>query len=204
MVKNNSKFPNIFILMLSILSVSMLISMFFGETVVEVLYFVGIIILVVFSILDRKYGMALTNHKLVYLLFDVVNFLAVSTILYYENSNLSLDFNLALIGLIVLNLILILLDSFVMNDKFLVNEECKIINSALICTMIGVFTFFYKPSNLWFIIVSIAFAVINLVLKLVFTFNQRKMQEEAIDNKNSDDVKKVEDIIYSNNEGEEK
>ena len=202
MLEHNSKYPRFFIFMLIALSMLMLVSIFFGEIFVGVLYFIGLIVMVVFSMLDKKYGMNLTNHKTIYFLFDIINLIAVGSILYYEFSVNKLVINLFLISLIVSIVVLILLDIFFINDKYSLKKECMFINVTQIFSMIFIFTYFFKVSAFWFVIVSFVIELFNIGLRVIVTLNQKKAM--AINNSeknnqlNDKNENEIEDLIHSN------
>ena len=50
------------------------VAIFFSDTFIGILYFIAILIMIVFSIMDKKYGKGLTNHKMVFFLFDFKNY----------------------------------------------------------------------------------------------------------------------------------
>ena len=54
MFESNSKFPKIFVYMMSLLAVLMLVGLFFGVGYVSMPYFVALIICVLLFILDKK------------------------------------------------------------------------------------------------------------------------------------------------------
>ena len=100
MFESNSKFPKIFVYMMSVLALMMFIGMFFGVVFVGSPYFIALLICAILLILDRKYGSILTNYKLVYLLFEIVNLFAVISVVYYEYSKHTEILNTFLILLI--------------------------------------------------------------------------------------------------------
>ncbi|MBQ8425060.1 MAG: hypothetical protein IJX17_03450 [Clostridia bacterium] len=198
MFENNSKFPRFIIFMLIALSVFLLGGAFFGESVVSIIYFIGLIVLVVFSMLDKKYGMTLTNHKVVYFLLDLINLIAVASILIYEfNLNNKLT-NITLILLMSVVIALVLIDLFVLNDKYSVKRECMIINVIKIFSNICVFVCFNVTYYFWFAIASTIFELVNLIIRVVVTCNLKKskhISEEIV--KNNDELV-VEDLIHLN------
>ena len=112
MFDTTSKFPKIFVYMLASLAVIIFIGMFFSLKFVSAMYFLALLISAVVLILDRKYGTILTNYKLTFFLFDLINLIAVIAITYYESSKHTVVLNIFLISLIVIETLLMVLDIF--------------------------------------------------------------------------------------------
>lgn len=203
MLENSSKFPRFIIYMLSAVSILILIGIFLGETFVSIMYFISIILQVVFSMLDRKYGITFTNHKIVYLLFDFINIVTIGSILYYDFSENSMLINGLFIGILAMIFILILIDLFVSNDKYSLNRECQVINFTQICFMISVFACFNQSSFIWFLLFALLILIFNIALKVVVTLKQKSILNSKVDSIKKDDSFKdneikVEDLIHNN------
>ena len=83
MFERNSKFPRFFILMLIPIAILMLVGMFISVKIVANAYFVALLIAFVFLMLDRHHGENLTNYKLAFFIFDIINLISSVAILYY-------------------------------------------------------------------------------------------------------------------------
>ena len=101
MFDTTSKFPKIFVYMLASIAIIIFIGMFFSLKFVSAMYFIALLISFVVLILDRKYGTILTNYKLTFFLFDLINLMSVIAIIYYEFTKHTLVLNIFLIALIV-------------------------------------------------------------------------------------------------------
>ena len=96
MFESNSKFPKFYVYMMLLSAILAFVGMFFSVKIVSAIYFIAIILSLVLYILDKKYGTLLTNYKLTYMLFELVNLIAVISIVYYEFLNHSEVLNLFL------------------------------------------------------------------------------------------------------------
>ena len=205
MAEKDTRFPIFFTLMLIALSVLMIIGIFLGSSFVGVLFFISLLVVIVFTILDKKYGKQLASHEDYYLFVDIICLIAISAIMYYEDANQSkiLKIFLALLGTSIG--VLILLDFLYCKDEFYVKKECLIIDFTQICSMICILAYFYKVSEFWFAVVALVFEIINIILRVVFTTKQKKLLETQSETTGSDKILEnqevsVEDKISSNNE----
>ena len=80
MFESTSKFPKFYLYMQLFIAITIFIGMFFSLTLVSVVYFVALLLSAVVLMLDKKYGTILTNYKLTYFLFDIINLIAVIAI----------------------------------------------------------------------------------------------------------------------------
>ena len=167
MFESNSKFPKIFVYMMSILALMMFIGMFFGVVFVGSPYFIALLICAILLILDRKYGSILTNYKLVYLLFEIVNLIAVISVVYYEYSKHTEILNTFLILLIVIETLMALIDIFLLKNKKLTRTMNVVIDFIKLCSMICIITYFFGVSKLYFAIFAFVFEAINLTVKFI-------------------------------------
>jgi len=193
MFESNSKFPKIFVYMMSLLAVLMLVGLFFGVGYVSMPYFVALIICVLLFILDKKSNSNLTNYKLTYLLFEIVNLIAVISVIYYEYKYHTQILNLFFIMLVVELVLMCLIDVFVLKNKNLNKKINLSIDFIKLCSMICILTYFFGVSDLYFAIFAFAFELANIVLKIWTHFKYGKRQPLAIEEKNES----LEDIIHS-------
>ena len=201
MFENTSKFPRIFIYILIILSILIFAEIFFDFSHVGIFYFVAILIMAVFLLLDKKYGKLLTNHKAVFFLCDFINLVATVAILYYEYSKHNSVLNGFLIALISILGIMIIMDILVVADKFFLRKEFLFIDVFELCSMICIFTYFNKVSEFWFGVTAFVFILAVLVFKVVATIklrfhNKRQIEEE----KPVVTENEIEKLIQSNEE----
>ncbi len=203
MFESNSKFPKIFVYMMSLLAVIMFIGMFFGVVFVGSPYFIAVLICAVILILDRRYGSILTNYKLTYLLFEIVNLIAVISVVYYEYSKHTEMLNIFLILLIVIEVVMAIIDIFLLKNKNLTKIKNVIIDFIKLCSMICIMTYFFNVSKLYFAIFAFVFESMNLAVKISTYFeNLGKKQKTEPETENQEKTEKIEDIIHSNSEGD--
>ena len=191
MGEKNFRFPQFFNYLLVTLSVIIFAGMFFSVKIVGGVYFIAILLSVVFAILDKKYGKFLSNYKVTFFLFDLINLISVIAILYYEYSRHEMILNVFLILLIVIEVLMMIIDFFLIKNKNLSKNESFIVNVVKIASMICILTYFYKVSILFFAIDALFFEVASLVLKIYV--NKAEKNEEI----NEPVEPKVEDIIQS-------
>lgn len=191
MGEKNFRFPQFFNYLLVTLSVIIFAGMFFSVKIVGGVYFIAILLSVVFAILDKKYGKFLSNYKVTFFLFDLINLISVIAILYYEYSRHEMILNVFLILLIVIEVLMMIIDFFLIKNKNLSKNESFIVNVVKIASMICILTYFYKVSILFFAIDALFFEVASLVLKIYV--NKAEKNEEI----NEPVEQKVEDIIQS-------
>lgn len=203
MFESNSKFPKIFVYMMSLLAVIMFIGMFFGVIFVGSPYFIAMLICAVILILDRRYGSILTNYKLTYLLFEIVNLIAVISVVYYEYSKHTEMLNIFLILLIAIEVVMAIIDIFLLKNKNLTKIKNVIIDFIKLCSMICIMTYFFNVSKLYFAIFAFVFESMNLAVKISTYFeNLGKKQKTESETENQEKTEKIEDIIHSNSEGD--
>lgn len=192
MIKKNSLMPDIFTMMLASLSLIILVGMFFSVKIVGTVYFVALLVSIVFTILDKKYGKFLSNYKRTFFMFDIINVFSVIAIIYYEFSKNSITLNIFLVLLVVVEIFALLVDLFFVHNNRIEKQESYIVNVIKMCSMICVLTYFYKVSILFFAIDALIFECANLFIK--FYINKEEKVEKKTENIN------VEDIIQSNQE----
>lgn len=203
MFESNSKFPRIFVYMMSFLALIMFIGMFFGVVFVGSPYFIAMLVCAIILILDRRYGSILTNYKLIFLLFEIVNLIAVISVVYYEYSKHTEILNLFLILLIVVEVVMAIIDIFLLKNKNLTKIKNVIIDFIKLCSMICIITYFFNVSKLYFAIFAFVFEAMNLAVKISTYFeNLGKVKENANETAVQEKTEKIEDIIHSNNEGD--
>ena len=172
MFESNFKFPKFFIYMQLALSLIIFVGMFFSIKLVAGTYFVAILITAVFLILDKKYGSILTNYKLTFLLFDIVNLIAIIAITYYEFVNHSTVLNVFLFILIAIETVSACIDIFVIKNKNVSSRENILVDVVKLSSMICILTYFFNVSDLFFAIDALIFEVASFVLKLYVNKSQ--------------------------------
>lgn len=186
MFESTSKFPKFYLYMLLAIAITIFIGMFFSLTFVSVIYFVALLLSVVVLILDKKYGTILTNYKLTFFLFDLINLIAVIAIIYYEYTTHTKELNIFLIALIAINLVLMIVDIFLIKNKNLTKTENLLIDVVKLCSMISVLTYFFKVSDLVYAIVALVFELINMVLKIYVNRTVKKINVKSKEEKQKD------------------
>ncbi len=166
MAENSSKFPKFFIYMFSALICVMIICAFFSLTAVGSVYFVMMLLVVVFIILDKHYGFFITNYKPIFIMFDLGSFVSLVTVMCYEYKLHSLTLNIFLWMILAVRLSLIVVDCVFIKNKFITKKECLLIDFIQICSMICVLTYFYQVSTFWYSVVAFALALLNIVVKI--------------------------------------
>lgn len=199
MFESNSKFPRIFVYMMSLLAAFIFVGMFFGVLFVGSAYFIAMLICAIILLLDKKYGSILTNYKLTYLLFEIINLMAVISVVYYEYKNLTDILNLFLILLIALELLMAIVDIFLLKNKDLTKTKNLLIDFIKLCSMVCVITYFFGVSKLYFAIFAFVFEAMNIAVKVETFFENRNKNQETIQIKEE----KIEDIIHSSDNNED-
>lgn len=199
MFESNSKFPRIFVYIMSFLAAVIFVGMFFDVKFVGAPYFIAMIICAVIFLLDRKFATLLTNYKLTYFLFELVNLMAVISVVYYEYENLDKNLELFLILLLVVEVLMAVIDIFLLKNKDLSRTKNLIIDFIKLCSMICILTYFFGVSKLYFAIFALIFEGMNVALKVSTYFESLNKKDKIIEIKKEE---KLEDIIHSNNEGD--
>lgn len=199
MFESNSKFPRIFVYMMSFLAAIIFVGMFFDVKFVGAPYFIAMIICAVIFLLDRKFATLLTNYKLTYFLFELVNLMAVISVVYYEYENLDKNLELFLILLLVVEVLMAVIDIFLLKNKDLSRTKNLIIDFIKLCSMICILTYFFGVSKLYFAIFALIFEGMNVALKVSTYFESLNKKDKIVETKKEE---KLEDIIHSNNEGD--
>lgn len=198
MFESNSKFPKIFVYMMAVLAAIIFVGMFFGVVFVGIPYFIAMLICVIILLLDKKYGTILTNYKMTYFLFELINLIAVISVVYYEFSRHSETLNLFLFLLIAVEVLLALIDIFLLNNKNLNKSKNLLIDFLKLCSMICIITYFFGVSKLYFAIFAFVFESMNIAVKAAAYFdNKHKIKENEPRNEET-----IEDIIHSGDNGD--
>ncbi len=195
MFESNSKLPKIFVYMLSAVAVFMFVGLFFGVAYVRIPYFIATLICVIMFILDKKSDSNLTNYKLTYLLFGLVNLIAVISVIYYEFTKYTKVLNVFLVLLIVVEVLMAVIDLFVLKNKYLTRKFNLTIDFVRLCSMICVMTYFFGVSELYFAIFAFVFELANAVVK-VLTYFRHEEKKELVKEK----TENLEDIIHSSDD----
>lgn len=198
MFESTSKFPKIFVYMMALLACFMFVGMFFGVVFVGSSYLIAILICAIILVLDKKYGSILTNYKLTYFLFEIINLIAVISALYYEFSKHSETLNLFLVLLIIIEILMAFIDLLLLKNKFLNKSQNLMIDFFKLCSMICIITYFFGVSKLYFAIFAFVFEAMNVAVKLVNFFENRNKKVEL----KKDIENNLEDIIHSSDEGD--
>lgn len=183
MSENNSKFPKFFIYMFSALLIVMLICTMFSASAVGTVYFVMLLLVIVFILLDKKYGFFITNYRPIFIMFDLSTFIGSLAVVCYEYVNHTLTLNILLIILISLSGLLVLYDALALKNKnkYLNKFECLAIDFLQICSMICMLTYFYRVSTFWYLVFALAAAVANMALKIYFTIKLKRQKPEKVE-----------------------
>ena len=177
MLKNNSKYPKFIIYMLMALTLMNFASCFISLNMVSANFFITIIVLTVFLVLDKKYGSDLSNYKLTFFFLDLICVIALGTIVVYEYKTASMMLNgfmILLMGLLVLSLII---DWFLIKNQRFTNNENTLVNTVKLCSMICILTYFFNVSDLFFAIDSLIFEVAGFVLKIYLNLDDSKKKD---------------------------
>lgn len=201
MAFHKSKFSSFFVCMLIPMALLMFVSMFFSVKIVGGIYFATLILAVVYLILNKKYGKFVSNHKLAYILFEIINLIAVIAIIYYEFNKFTIILNLFLIALLVSEIVLICLDIFYIKNENINSQENIFISVVKLGSFICVITYFFNISTLFFAIDALIFEVANIIIKILF--QKFDFSEKIVPAKTTSEVN-IEKIIDSaaENEGE--
>ena len=181
MLNTNSKYPKFIIYMLLALALMNFASTFINFYIASATFFITIIVVVVFLVLDRKYGSDLSNYKMTFFLLDLICIIALATVLVYEYSTASMILNgfmFLLIGMLVLSLII---DWFLIKNQRFTNNENTLVNVVKLCSMICILTYFFNVSDLFFAIDSLIFEVAGFILKIYLNMDdsQKKTEEKV-------------------------
>lgn len=168
MFENNSKFPKFFIYMFMSLIAFMIVGIFFGATVVGIVYFCVLLLTTVFLLIDKYQTEALTNYKTIFVLLDVVNFIAVLSILIYEWAEHTVGFNIMMFLFLALEIAMILFVCLKKKKSNTTKVESVFVGILKIGSMICMLTYFYGVSTLFFAIDAMIFEVSNLVIQICF------------------------------------
>ena len=200
MFESTSKFPKFYLYMQLFISITIFIGMFFSLKLVGVVYFVALLLSAVVLMLDKKYGTILTNYKLTYFLFDLINLIAAIAIVYYENRSNTKELNIFLVAMIVSNVVLMVADIFLVKNKNLTKMENLWIDVVKLCSMICMLTYFFGVSELVYAIVAFGFELINLALKI---YVNRVSIKPLVESKEEKDRNTIVAMLRSSSDEEE-
>lgn len=202
LMKNMSMCEKLFLYLLLVPALVMFVGMFFSNVIVSAAYFMAIVVGFVIFILDRHDSGLRSNSKLVFIMSDVINFVAVVTIIYYEHLNSWQATDILLFVFAALTFILVLVDAlYVKNDKIPI-KGVVFIDLLTVGTMICILCYYFKVSSLWFAIDAIVFESVVLVLKLVLNRFARVKKESVVTLEDTSEEQKIEELIHSAGENE--
>lgn len=165
---SKSRFSKFFILMLIPMALIMFVGMFFSAKIVANAYFVALILAIVFFVLNKKYGRFITNHKLAYILFEIINLIAVFAVIYYEFTKHTIVLNIFLVLLVAAEIILLVIDVFFIKNDNISKIENLYISIVKLGSFICILTYFFNVSELFFAIDALVFEIANIILKIIF------------------------------------
>lgn len=195
------KFSNFFIWLLIPMAVLMFAGIFFDMKMVASIYFVVLILAIVFLMLNKKYKIFDKNHTKIFVLFDLINLIAVVAIIYHEFSKHTLVLNIFLILLIIVELAVLCIDVFYIRNERINTQENLFISIVKLGSFICILTYFFNVSTLFFAIDALIFEMANIVIKILFKkFDIKEDNVETIEK----DISNIEQLIdsASENEGE--
>ena len=203
MFESNSKFPKFFIYMQLALSLIILIGMFFNVVFVGSAYFIALILSAVFLMLDKKYGSLITNYKLTFFLFDLINLMAVIAVIYYEYTKHVMVLNIFLILFVIIQLLMMVVDIYLIKNKNVSKNENFLANMIKLCSMICILTYFFNVSDLFFAIDAFLFEIVAFGLRLYVNRDSGSKDKKEFKPEETEESK-IEKRIHSagENEGE--
>ncbi len=180
MNKYQSKFPRFFACMFAALMLAMFISCFFSLLSVANIYFCMLLVVIVFIVLDKKYGFFIANYKIIFTMFDLSNLMAVVAVLIYEYMSHSVTLNIFLFIMMGIMIVMLLIDILFLKNHLLAKKECLLIDFIQICLMICMLTYFYGVSSYWYSVVAVIFEIIAAMLKCYYVgkFKNLEPKEE--------------------------
>ncbi len=197
MFESNSKIPKFFICMQLAVAIILLITMFFSVKLVAAVYFIAILISAVFLVLDKRFGSILTNYKLTFLLFDLVNLIAVIAVIYYEYAKHTFVLNMFLVMLVVIECLMMLIDLFLIKNKNLSTNENFVVDSMKLGSMICILTYFFNVSDLYFAVIAFVFELAIFITRLVLNRDTHDLKQKEVVQENA-----IEKRIHSAGESE--
>ena len=123
MFENNSKYPRFFVYILAVLSVIMFAGMFFSSKFVGSAYFITLLVCVVFAIIDKANKQNVSNYKLTFFLYELINLIAVIAIIYYEHAFYLSMLNVFLVMLMCIEVVHMVVDVFFIQNKNISKDE---------------------------------------------------------------------------------
>lgn len=200
MFDRNSKFPRFIILMLLPITLIMLVGMFFSPRLVANAYFIALLISVVYLLIDRHYGENITNYRIAFFLFDIINLIATIVVIYYEFRKESYLLNIFMIISMIFIVFLILIDIVLVKNKDIEKKHSVFVGLVNLGFMICILTYFYNVSELFFIIDALIFEVSSIIIKIIIIFTKNN-DKEAIATDKGNDIDIV-SIIRAEEEGD--
>ncbi len=195
-MNKTSNFHRFFVLLLLVPAITMIVGSFFDIQIVGNAYFVALLILISFFIIDKHYGTILTNYRITFFLTDLINIIAVATILaYVYNKEITVD--VCLIAVIVIEAIMIILNLFFTKNENITKYFGAIVDTVKIGSIISILAYFYKVSTFWFAIDALIFELVSLGFKIYFAAVHKKVEEKEIS-----ENEKIEELIHSAGEDE--
>ncbi len=190
-MNKTSNFHRFFVLLLLVPAITMIVGSFFDIQIVGNAYFVALLILISFFIIDKHYGTILTNYRITFFLTDLINIIAVATILaYVYNKEITVD--VCLIAVIVIEAIMIILNLFFTKNENITKYFGAIVDTVKIGSIISILAYFYKVSTFWFAIDALIFELVSLGFKIYFAAVHKKVEEKEIS-----ENEKIEELIHS-------
>ena len=189
-MKTGKEFPKFFLYLYVVLALCIFVSTFFSAKVVSVTYFITFIITVVYYILNIKYGKKFSSYKQSLVMFNIINLVAVFSIIYYESSKHSLLIITFLSLMLFVELISLIFNIFFAKNENFVLPEIILLYCMILGIMICVLTYLFDVSDLWYAIIAFVLELVGFVMKFGFTFkNYSKIKHE----KTEEELQKIEE-----------
>lgn len=210
MTEKKYKIPMVFDYILTAILFAMFFAVFLGIEFFAITQFLGILVMFIFYMLDKKYGEELCDHKITHFLFNIITLISLIALLGFEIENYSITLSALIIVDIIVVSILVLLDISYVDDGFFDKFWCNIINTTKLCSMICICTYYNGAISIIFAILIIVLSLANVfavVYATILTSKKKKLQAEVINEVNNNNetdevltINQIEDIIYRQGE----
>ena len=187
MTDKKIELPMIFEYLLTATIFAMFVSVFFDISFCAIIVFFMLLVALCFTVLDRKYGEILCDHKITYFLLNINILLALISLIGFNYNEYSLTMNLLVIINIVAVVVLVILDMLFTSDNFFDKFWCNIINIIKVCLFACILAYYYGVTSTIYIFLTVVFELINIGVKIYSTIHQENAKKKAVD---SSDLKK--------------
>ena len=183
MQRKEKQFAAIFDYLFLTVILATVISIFFGLEFSAICELIGLLIMIAFSLLDKKFGKKLTDHRVTHFLINVMCLIFVIVVFAFNFTILNLELRAIFISLLLTFLTALGIDIFMAKDNYYDKRFCNLINLLKIFVMICLVPYFYGLTDMLFSLLILCSETIAILMTICACFT---ISDDSKDESNYD------------------